>query len=181
MSQEINKAEKQDLSLIVRAIGSDLEHTQVRMISSANADMLFHYWKVGHFILYLQKKEGWGSKVIDNLSKAIRSRYPDKKGYSTRNLIYMCQFAKTYPMEILLEMGKVEKQLSSPSVVNVLQLTSELNQFAQEALAQIQATGNQGNINTQESLAQLGEVSETLSTIYQHDINQIKKFLSNLP
>ena len=175
MSQEINKAEKQDLSLVVRAIGSDLEHTQVRMIASANADMLFHYWKVGHFILYLQKKEGWGSKVIDNLSKAIRSRYPDKKGYSTRNLIYMCQFAKTYPMEILLEMGKVEKQLSSPSVVNVLQLTSELNQFAQEPLAQIQATGNQGNVNTQESLAQLGEVSETLSTIYQHDINQIEE------
>ena len=175
MSQEINKAEKQDLSLIVRAIGSDLEQTQVRMISSANADMLFHYWKVGHFILYLQKKEGWGSKVIDNLSKAIRSKYPDKKGYSTRNLIYMCQFAKTYPMEILLEMGKVEKQLSSPSVVNVLQLTSELNQFAQEPLAQIQTTGNQGNINTQESLAQLGEVSETLSTIYQHDINQIEE------
>ena len=73
MSQEINKAEKQDLSLVVQAIGSDLEHTQVRMIASANADMLFHYWKVGHFILYLQKKEGWGSKVIDNLSKAIRS------------------------------------------------------------------------------------------------------------
>ena len=72
----------------------------------------------------------------------------EKRLYSTRNLIYMCQFAKTYPMEILLEMSKVEKQLSSPSVVNVLQLTSEINQFAQEALAQIQATGNQGNINS---------------------------------
>ena len=157
MSQEINKAEKQDLSLVVRAIGSDLEHTQVRMIASANADMLFHYWKVGHFILYLQKKEGWGSKVIDNLSKAIRSKYPDKKGYSTRNLIYMCQFAKAYPMEILLEMGKAEKQLNSPSVDNVLQLTNELNQF------------------TQEPLAQLGEISEVLSVIYQHDINQIEE------
>ena len=157
MSQEINKAEIQDLSLVVRAIGSDLEHTQVRMIVSANADMLFHYWKVGHFILYLQKKEGWGSKVIDNLSKAIRSKYPDKKGYSTRNLIYMCQFAKAYPMEILLEMGKVEKQLNSPSVDNVLQLTNELNQF------------------TQEPLAQLGEISEALSVIYQHDINQIEE------
>ena len=157
MSQEINKAEKQDLSLVVRAIGSDLEHTQVRMIASANADMLFHYWKVGHFILYLQKKEGWGSKVIDNLSKAIRSKYPDKKGYSTRNLIYMCQFAKAYPMEILLEMGKVEKQLNSTSVDNVLQLTNELNQF------------------TQEPLAQLGEIPEALSVIYQHDINQIKE------
>ena len=175
MSQEINKADKQDLSLVVRAIGSDLEHTQVRMIASANADMLFHYWKVGHFILYLPKKEGWGSKVIDNLSKAIRSKYPDKRGYSTRNLIYMCQFAKTYPMEILLEMGKVEKQLNSPSVDNVLQLTSELNQFTQEPLAQIQATGNQGDIITQEPLAQLGEISKALSVIYQHDINQIEE------
>lgn len=175
MSQEINKAEKQDLSLVVRAIGSDLEHTQVRMIASANVDMLFHYWKVGHFILYLQKKEGWGSKVIDNLSKAIRSKYPNKKGYSTRNLIYMCQFAKAYPMEILLEMGKAEKQLNSPSVDNILQLTNELNQFTQEPLAQIQATDNQGNIITQEPLAQLGEIPEALSVIYQHDINQIEE------
>ena len=175
MSQEINKAEKQDLSLVVQAIGTDLEHTQVRVVASANADMLFHYWKVGHFILYLQKKEGWGSKVIDNLSKAIRSKYPDKKGYSTRNLIYMCQFAKAYPMEILLEMDKVEKQLNSPSVDNILQLTSELNQFTQEPLAQIQATDNQGNIITQEPPARLGEISETLSVIYQHDINQIEE------
>ena len=172
---KIQKADKQDLSLVVRAIGTDLEHTQVRMITSANADMLFHYWKVGHFILYLQKKEGWGSKVIENLSKAIRSKYPDKKGYSTRNLIYMCQFAKAYPMEILLEMAKVEKQLNSPSVDNVLQLTSKLNQFTQEPLAQIQVTDNQGNIITQEPLAQLGEISEVLSVIYQHDINQIEE------
>lgn len=175
MSQEINKAEKQDLSLVVRTIGTDLEHTQVRLIASANADMLFHYWKVGHFILYLQKKGGWGSKVIDNLSKAIRPKYPDKKGYSTRNLIYRCQFAKAYPMEILLEMAKVEKQLNSPSVDNVLQLTNELNQFTQNPLAQIQDTDNQGNIITKEPLAQLGEISETLSVIYQHDINQIEE------
>ena len=87
----------------------------------------------------------------------------------------MCQFAKAYPMEILLEMGKVEKQLNSPSVDNVLQLTNELNQFTQEPLAQIQATDNQGNIITQEPLAQLGEISEVLSVIYQHDINQIEE------
>ena len=174
MSQEINKAEKQDLSLVVRAIGTDLEHTQVRLIASANADMLFHYWKVGHFILYLQKKEGWGSKVIDNLSKAIRSKYPDKKGYSTRNLIYMCQFAKAYPTEVLTEMGKVEELLNSPSVNNVLQLTSKLNQFTQEPLAQIQATDIQGNIITQQPVAQLGEISEILSAIYHSDISKIE-------
>ena len=171
---KIQKADKQELSLVVRAIGTDLEYTQVRMITSANANMLFHYWKVGLFILYLQKKEGWGSKVIDNLSKAIRSQYPDKKGYSTRNLIYMCQFAKAYSMEVLTEMGKVEEWFNSPSVDNILQLTSKLNQFTQEPLAQIQVTDIQGNIITQQPVAQLGEISEMLSAIYHSDISKIE-------
>ena len=174
MSNDIKNTDKQDFSPIVRAIGSDLEQTQVHVIASANADMLFHYWKVGHFILYLQKKEGWGSKVIDNLSKAIRSQYPDKKGYSTRNLIYMCQFAKVYSMEVLTEMGKVEEWFNSPSVDNILQLTSKLNQFTQEPLAQIQATDIQGNIITQQPVAQLGEISEMLPAIYHSDISKIE-------
>ncbi len=179
MSNDIKNTDKQDFSPIVRAIGSDLEQTQMRVIASANADMLFHYWKVGHFILYLQKKEGWGSKVIDNLSKAIRLQYADKKGYSTRNLIYMCQFAKAYPMEVLIEMGKIEELLNSPSVDNVLQLTNELNQFTQEPLAQIQAASIQGEINTQEPLAQLGEVSETLSAIYHCNISRIEEIFKH--
>lgn len=179
MKQEIQAIDPKDFFSIVRAIGLDLEHTQVRMIASANADMLFHYWKVGHFILYLQKKEGWGSKVIDNLSKAIRSQYADKKGYSTRNLIYMCQFAKAYPMEVLIEMGKIEELLNSPSVDNVLQLTNELNQFTQEPLAQLQAASIQREINTQEPLAQLGEVSETLSAIYHCNISRIEEIFKH--
>ena len=175
MSQEINKAEKQDLSLVVQAIGSDLEHTQVRMIASANADMLFHYWKVGHFILYLQKKEGWGSKVIDNLSKAIRSKYPDKKGYSRRNIFYMCQFASAYPLEVLKEMDRIDSLLTTPTVEKVLSLTNELNQIVQQPVALIQSTDNQSNTITQQPVAQLEEVTETLSTIYHCDISQIEE------
>ena len=179
MSQEINKAEKQDLSLVVRAIGSDLEHTQVRMIASANADMLFHYWKVGHFILYLQKKEGWGSKVIDNLSKAIRSKYPDKKGYSRRNIFYMCQFASAYPLEVLKEMDRIDSLLTTPTLENVLSLTNELNQIVQQPVALIQSTDNQSNTITQQPVAQLEEVTETLSTIYHYDISQIKEIFKH--
>jgi len=179
MIQEINKAEKQDLSLVVRAIGSDLEHTQVRMIASANADMLFHYWKVGHFILYLQKKEGWGSKVIDNLSKAIRSKYPDKKGYSRRNIFYMCQFASAYPLEVLKEINKVDGLLTTPTIENVLSLTNELDQLVQQPVALIQATDNQSNTITQQPVAQLEEVAETLSTIYHCDISQIEEIFKH--
>ena len=179
MSQEINKAEKQDLSLVVQAIGTDLEHTQVRMIASANADMLFHYWKVGHFILYLQKKEGWGSKVIDNLSKAIRSKYPDKKGYSRRNIFYMCQFASAYPLEVLKEMDRIDSLLTTPTVEKVLSLTNELNQIVQQPVALIQSTDNQSNTITQQPVAQLEEVTETLSTIYHCDISQIEEIFKH--
>ena len=179
MSQEINKAEKQDLSLVVRAIGSDFEHTQVRMMASANADMLFHYWKVGHFILYLQKKEGWGSKVIDNLSKAIRSKYPDKKGYSRRNIFYMCQFASAYPLEVLKEMDRIDSLLTTPTVEKVLSLTTELTQIVQQPVALIQATENQSNTITQQPVAQLEEVTETLSTIYHCDISQIEEIFKH--
>ena len=179
MSQEINKAEKQDLSLVVRAIGSDFEHTQVRMMASANADMLFHYWKVGHFILYLQKKEGWGSKVIDNLSKAIRSKYPDKKGYSRRNIFYMCQFASAYPLEVLKETDRIDSLLTTPTVEKVLSLTNELNQIVQQPVALIQATENQSNTITQQPVAQLEEVTETLAAIYHCDISQIEEIFKH--
>ena len=179
MSQDINKAEKQDLSLVVQAIGSDLEHTQVRMIASANADMLFHYWKVGHFILYLQKKEGWGSKVIDNLSKAIRSKYPDKKGYSRRNIFYMCQFASAYPLEVLKKMDRIDSLLTTPTIENVLSLTNELNQIVQQPVALIQSTDNQSNTITQQPVAQLEEITETLSTIYHCDISQIEEIFKH--
>ena len=179
MSQEINKAEKQDLSLVVQAIGTDLEHTQVRVVASANADMLFHYWKVGNFILYLQKKEGWGSKVIDNLSKAIRSKYPDKKGYSRRNIFYMCQFASAYPLEVLKEMDRIDSLLTTPTVEKVLSLTNELNQIVQQPVALIQATENQSNTITQQPVAQLEEVTETLAAIYHCDIIQIEEIFKH--
>lgn len=175
MSQEINNTERQDLSLVVRAIGSDLEQTQVRMIASANADMLFHYWKVGHFILYLQEKNGWGAKVIDKLSQAIRQQYPDKKGYSRRNIFYMCQFAAAYPLKALEEMDRIDSLLESTVVESVLSLTTELNQIVQEPLALIQSTDNQSNGITQHPVAQLEKVPETLTAIYHYDIGQIEE------
>lgn len=175
MNNDIKKTEKQDLSLVVRAIGSDLEHTQVRLITSANADMLFHYWKVGHFILYLQKKEGWGSKVIDNLSKAIRSQYPDKKGYSARNLIYMCQFAKAYSLEVLMQLEEADKALTNSSVEQVLKQTKALNEITQQPVALIQNTENQLLEITQQSVAQLEEVAQTLSSVYHTDIQEIEE------
>lgn len=164
-----------DFAPIVHAIGADIEQTQVRIVASANADMLFHYWKVGHFILYLQEREGWGAKVIDKLSEAIRSQYPEKKGYSARNLLYMCQFAKAYTLEVLAQLGEADKTLINPSVEQVLKQTKALNEITQEPLALIQKAENQSIEISQQPVARLGEVAQTLSSVYRIDIQQIEE------
>ena len=42
----------------VHAVGSEIEQAQVRLITAANAQMLFHYWKMGNYILYHQHLHG---------------------------------------------------------------------------------------------------------------------------
>jgi hypothetical protein len=59
--------------------------------------MLQLFWVIGTSILDVQKRLGWGSLVIDNLSKDIRTEFSDATGYSVRNLKYMRSFAQAYP------------------------------------------------------------------------------------
>ena len=85
----------------------------------------------------------------------------------------MCQFASAYPLEVLKEMDRIDGMLKTPALEDVLNLTNELNQIVQEPLALIQKSDVQGDIIVQQPLAQLREVSETLSAIYHCDISQI--------
>jgi len=61
-----------------------------------NADLLQLYWTIGTNIIRKQKKEGWGSQVINILSSDLSSEFPDMKGFSLRNLKYMRAFALEY-------------------------------------------------------------------------------------
>ena len=109
MSNNDNNIEKRSFEAFVNAIGSEIEQAQVRLISAANAQMLFHYWKMGNYILYHQNRQGWGGKVIKKLAQAIRFNYPEKKGYSVRNLAYMCQFARYYLLQVCKNHGQNPK------------------------------------------------------------------------
>ena len=164
-----------DLSFVVKAIGSDLERTQVQLITLANANMLFHYWKVGHYILYLQNKEGWGSKVIDKLSQAIRSQYPEKKGYSRRNIFYMCQFSVAYPLAILEQLNKADEALVIPSLECILTQTKLLNQLVQQPVALIQGAEKQKDIFMQQPVVQEATIEKTLSAVYNMNISDIEE------
>ena len=165
-----------DFDAFVHAVGSEIEQAQVRLITAANAQMLFHYWKMGNYILYHQNLQGWGSKIIKQLAKAIRFNYPEKKGYSERNLTYMCQFARSYPLNVLRSFIDTDARLSVPSIQNVTDEVLKLNngQFTQELTAQIQSADCQSLKITQEVPAQIQDVAKTVSAIYRMEISEIE-------
>ena len=169
--------ERTDFDAFVHAVGSEIEQAQVRLITAANAQMLFHYWKIGNYILYHQNLQGWGSKIIKQLAKAIRFNYPEKKGYSERNLTYMCQFARSYPLNVLRSFIDTDARLSVPSIQNVTDEVLKLNngQFTQELTAQIQSADCQSLEFTQEAPAQIQDVEKTVSAIYKMEIRKIEQ------
>ena len=52
MSNKESNIEKTNFDAFIQAVGSEIEQAQVRLIVAANAQMLFHYWKIGNYILY---------------------------------------------------------------------------------------------------------------------------------
>ena len=175
--------ERTNFDAFVHAVGSEIEQAQVRLITAANAQMLFHYWKIGNYILYHQNLQGWGSKIIKQLARAIRLNYPEKKGYSERNLTYMCQFARSYPLNVLRSFIDTDARLSVPSIQKVADEVLKLNngQFTQELTAQIQSTDSQLLEFTQEPLAQIQNVAKTVSAIYRITIEDIEKLFLASP
>ena len=175
--------ERTNFDAFVHAVGSEIEQAQVRLITAANAQMLFHYWKIGNYILYHQNLQGWGSKIIKQLAKAIRLNYPEKKGYSERNLTYMCQFARSYPLNVLRSFIDTDARLSVPSIQKVADEVLKLNngQFTQELTAQIQSTDSQLLEFTQEPLAQIQNVAKTVSAIYRITIEDIENLFLASP
>ncbi|MBV2146037.1 MAG: DUF1016 family protein [Wolbachia endosymbiont of Pissodes strobi] len=63
---------------------------------AVNSKLIVLYHHIGTEILKRQKEHGWGAKIIDQLSKDLRSAFPEMKGFSPRNLKYMRKFAEEY-------------------------------------------------------------------------------------
>lgn len=89
LSKDYNNWKKEIILLI--------EESKLKAILSVNAELLTLYWKIGNDILTKQKEQGWGAKVIVQLSKDLVERFPDDRGYSERNLRNMKRFASAYP------------------------------------------------------------------------------------
>ena len=73
-------------------------HTaQQRAALAVNRELVLLYWQIGRDILERQARQGWGAKVIERLAHDLRAAFPDMKGFSRANLMYMRAFAEAWP------------------------------------------------------------------------------------
>jgi len=80
-----------------------IHSAQQRAALAVNRELVRLYWQIGQDILARQAAQGWGAKVIERLSQDLRSAFPEMKGFSRANLMYMRAFAAAWPDEKIVQ------------------------------------------------------------------------------
>jgi predicted nuclease of restriction endonuclease-like (RecB) superfamily len=76
---------------------------QQRATLAVNHELVSLYWQIGRDILARQAAQGWGAKVIERLAHDLRTAFPEMKGFSRTNLMYMRAFAEAWPDAVIVQ------------------------------------------------------------------------------
>ena len=76
-----------------------IRQSQLRAAIKVNSELLRLYWDLGKDIANRQMDAVWGSGFYDNLSRELKSEFPDMKGFSVTNLKYCKYFYKFYSQD----------------------------------------------------------------------------------
>ena len=88
-----------------------IRQAQVQAAVSVNRELVLLYWQIGRAILLKQQQQQrkWGAKVVERLAKDLKAEFPDVRGFSRSNLLYMRAFAEAFPDETVVQsvLGKL--------------------------------------------------------------------------
>lgn len=70
---------------------------QQRASLAVNRELLLLYWQLGRDILERQSRAGWGARIVEQISRDLRTAFPELRGFSRTNLLYMRAFAEAWP------------------------------------------------------------------------------------
>lgn len=89
--------ETKDYLTFLNTIKKDIQTSRVKAALAVNRELILLYWRIGNEILTRKKEQGWGSEVVKALSQDLKHTFPEMKGFSERNLVYMQTFASSHP------------------------------------------------------------------------------------
>ena len=121
-------------------------HHKSRAARIVNEELLLTAWHIGKYVSAKLNSETWGSRVVTQLSEYIRSKRPDIKGFSRRNIYNMVMFYDEYSSDKFF--ATVERYLNHEFVQpETAQIefpipTQSLNIIVQPKTAQLESAIN---------------------------------------
>ena len=74
-----------------------IQQARTKAALSVNRELVMLYWDIGWLIIQRQEEEGWGTAVIERLSRDLQAALPDARGFSMSNIWRMRAFCLAYP------------------------------------------------------------------------------------
>lgn len=96
-NNEVTLHADKDYLVLLKDIKQRLKASQLKAVIAVNQELIALYWEIGHKLLKRQQTAQWGDKLLEALSKDIKSSFPGVKGFSLTNLKSMRRFAEVYP------------------------------------------------------------------------------------
>ena len=87
----------------LRGLKQRIQQARLHAVLAVNRELVLLYWSIGRKILTRQHRDGWGTKVIERLAKDLYHEFPDVKGFSRTNLLYMRAFAEAWADESIVQ------------------------------------------------------------------------------
>ena len=98
-TMNIDNRNTEDYLKLIDSIGITIETARHRAVQAVNNELLNANWAVGKYIIEFEQngneKADYGSSLLTNLSKDLKSRFG--KGFSKSNVYLMRQFYLKYP------------------------------------------------------------------------------------
>lgn len=114
-----------DYIQILEEIKVKIKEARYKAALGVNQHQIMLYLNIGNIIV---ENNTHGSSIIENLSRDIKSEFPNTKGYSARNLSYMQKFAITvYNFENL---QRVSANLTWSHIKLLLDKTKSVEEYA---------------------------------------------------
>lgn len=86
-----------DYADLLERLKREIAGARTRAALAVNEELVHLYWRIGKEILTRQDQEGWGTKVVNRLSRDLRNSFPEMAGLSAANLRHMRAFAAAWP------------------------------------------------------------------------------------
>jgi len=120
--------QNQEYSNWIVSLKSSIKQRQIKAAIAVNSNLILMYWDLGKQIVERQENAKWGTGFIDQVSKDLKSEFPDIKGFSRSNifaikkfyLFYRTNFSIIQDIDLLIENKEKSELLSESEIVHQL-------------------------------------------------------------